>query len=143
MRRLGHMNLRTADPVASVRFYRSLGMQLTGCMRMGALSTLYMRFPDDAGAVLEISTHAELPDDWARVEGTGHLAVETDDFDGVCARLIADGYPAEGDAYHPGDRENLTVRFFRDPDNIRVEIIDGRLDPPRDTPPMGLVLDVS
>ncbi|MFD2416518.1 VOC family protein [Amycolatopsis pigmentata] len=138
MTRIHHANIRVSDPRASLDFYRALGLDVVGCMRMPGLYTVYLGAPE-GDAVLEFSVNETGDPGWSTDPGTGHLALAVDDLDATIKRLAAQGIEPEGPAYHPGGRQEVRVAFYRDPDANRVEIVHGEFPPPKDALPDELV----
>jgi lactoylglutathione lyase len=129
-----HTNISVSDPVASLTFYRRLGLELTGCLRLDPRYLLYLGVPGDASPTLELTVNADAaPDD--RSPGSGHVALAVDDLDAVLAHLAEAGTEPEAPPFHPGDRADLRVCFVVDPDGIRVELIDGPFPTPQDPLP--------
>ncbi|MEU6258549.1 VOC family protein [Streptomyces sp. NPDC047043] len=137
MTRIHHANIRVADPQASLDFYRALGLDVVGCMRMEGLYTLYLGTPE-GDAILEFSVNESKDPSWMIQTGSGHLALAVDDLDSEIARLATLGIEPEAPAYHPGGRPDVWVAFFRDPDGNRVELLNGTFPPPQDELPGGL-----
>jgi lactoylglutathione lyase len=126
-----HANIQVSDAAASLTFYRRLGLELVGCLRLDPVVLYYMGQPGE-DAVFELAANPALE---TRQPGSGHLALWVDDLDGLLAQLARDGIEPERPPFHPGDRPNLRVCFVADPDGVRVELIDGRFPAPQDEPP--------
>lgn len=109
---------------ASLAFYRSLGLELQGRLRLDPLVLYYLGTGD--GAFIEL---ADNPNVVERVPGTGHVALTVGDLDALLER--ADVEP-ETPPFHPGGRADLRVCFLRDPDGTRVELIEGDFPLPQD-----------
>ncbi len=135
--RLHHANLRVIDPVPSVEFYRALGLELVGCMCLGATYTLYLGMPGD-GFLVELTVNPAGTPEWAGPVGTGHLALSVDDLPVTVARLAERGIVPVIAPFHPGDRDDVYVCFLEDPTGYRVELIHGELIPARDALPAPL-----
>jgi lactoylglutathione lyase len=136
--RVHHVNIRVSDPQASLDFYRALGLEVVGCMRMDGLYTVYLGAPS-GDALLEFSVNESGDPSWSTAAGTGHFALAVDDLDATITSLTSQGLTAEGPAYHPGGRQETRVAFYRDPDDNRVELVHGEFPPPQDALPPGLV----
>jgi catechol 2,3-dioxygenase-like lactoylglutathione lyase family enzyme len=63
------------------------------------------------------------------------VALAVGDLSEMVARLADAGIEPEARPYNPGGREELTVCFVRDPDGVRVELIDGDFPLPNDSLP--------
>jgi len=131
--RIHHANIQIADIEASLAFYRRLGLEVLGCLRLDPVVLYYLGVPgEDGGAVFELAVNPGLAQ---RSPGTGHLALAVDDLDTLLRRLASDGIEPEAPPFHPGDRPDLRVCFVRDPDGTRVELIDGEFPVPGDPLP--------
>ncbi|GAB1818635.1 VOC family protein [Herbidospora sp. RD11066] len=129
-----HVNIRPQDPAASLRFYRALGIDVVGCMRMPGMHTIYLGSPGDS-SVVELSVKEEADPNWSTATGSGHFAFTVTDLHGAVARLEGMGIRPEGPPFHPGGRPEVLVAFFGDPDGNRVELIDGAFPVPQDDLP--------
>jgi catechol 2,3-dioxygenase-like lactoylglutathione lyase family enzyme len=117
---LHHANIQVSDAAASIAFYGRLGLDPVGRMGVDAVTLYYLGGPG-GDFVLELADNPGLPE---RIPGSGHLALVVDDLDEVLERLAEGGILPEGPPYHPGGRDSLRICFVRDPDGIRVELID-------------------
>ncbi len=138
--RLHHANLRLLDPVASVGFYRKLGLALVGCADLGEMYVLYMGVPGDT-FLLELTVKPTGDREWLGTSGTGHLALTVSNLDEALARLRELGVEPVVAPFHPGGRPDVYVCFLEDPSGYRVELIDGDLVPTRDAIPAPLAYD--
>jgi catechol 2,3-dioxygenase-like lactoylglutathione lyase family enzyme len=139
MTRIHHANIRTADPVQSVAFYRILGLEHTGTLSMGpGYTLLYMT--DGDGLALELVANDTTDPAYDRSAGSGHLAFEVDDLDATLTALRdAHGTEPESAPMHPGGREDLNkVAFVRDPDGVRLELLQSAWPIPADALPTEL-----
>jgi lactoylglutathione lyase len=76
-----------------------------------------------------------------RSPGAGHIGIEVPDLDAALAQLAALGVEPEGPPSHPAGRTDLgKVAFVRDPDGVRVELLQGPWPIPSDPVPDGLAL---
>lgn len=132
--RLHHTNLRLLDPVASVEFYRKLGLKLVGCGDLGEQYVLYMGLPGDT-YLLELTVRPSADQEWLGTPGTGHLALTVPDLDETLERLSRQGVGPVQPPFHPGGRADAYVCFLQDPSGYRVELIQGELVPSRDPIP--------
>jgi lactoylglutathione lyase len=129
-----HANIQVSDAQASLTFYRKLGLELLGCLRLDPVVAYYVGRPGESG-VFELAANPGLE---SRQAGSGHLALCVDDLDGLLRDLGAIGIEPERPPFHPGDRPDLRVCFVVDPDGFRVELIDGGFAVPRDELPDGI-----
>lgn len=139
MTRIHHANIRTADPAKSVSFYRTLGLEHTGTLSMGpGYTLLYMT--DGDGLALELVANDTTDPAYDRSPGSGHLAFEVDDLDATLAALRdAHGTEPEAEPMHPGGRTDLNkIAFVRDPDGVRLELLQTAWPIPSDPLPADL-----
>jgi lactoylglutathione lyase len=129
-----HANIQVSDAQASLTFYRKLGLDLLGCLRLDPVVLYYVGRPGESG-VFELAANPGLE---SRQTGSGHLALWVDDLDALLRDLAASGIEPERPPFHPGDRPDLRVCFVADPDGVRVELIDGGLAVPQDELPDGI-----
>jgi lactoylglutathione lyase len=131
-----HTMVRVADVDASLDFYcNKLGMVETRRTenQAGRFTLIFLAAPEDKDkAVGTRAPELELTYNWdpeAYGEGRnfGHLAFETDDIYGLCARLQAKGVTINRP---PRDGR---MAFVRSPDNISVELLQkGAALPPQE-----------
>ena len=126
--RFDHVAITVRDMERSVAFYRDLlGFDVLGqlLVNKGRMKLVYLR---SGGAYVELfeyrdhdaETAVGVPD---TVGGFKHLALQTDDVDGLAARLKAAGIEFTLD---PLDAEGgVRLAFFRDPDGNLLEIVSG------------------
>jgi lactoylglutathione lyase len=124
MMHLHHTNIRVVDPKPEVSFYRALGFELYGCMRLGPLYTLYLSLPGDAVGI-ELTVNESADPSWSRDMGAGHIAIVVDDLDATLARLAKRGISPVAAPVHPAGRTDVRVAFLQGPSGYRVELIDG------------------
>ncbi len=135
--RMHHFNIRVTDPVETIRFYRTLGFEVTGYMHNSDISTVYLALPDDPFSI-ELSVREESDPAWDRSAGSGHFALSVSDLDDEIARIRVLGIVPEGPPFHPGDRPGVYVCFLRDPNGVRIELVHGAFPPPQDELPWEL-----
>jgi lactoylglutathione lyase len=126
-----HANIQVSDPVASLEFYGHLGLERLGCLRLDPV-VLYYVGVTGGEAVLELAHNPSLQE---RPPGAGHLALAVGDLDALLGKLAEQGITPETPPFHPGDRPDLRVCFVRDPDQVRVELIEGDFPLPTDPVP--------
>ncbi len=122
--RVHHTNIRVVDPAPEVNFYRALGFQLYGCMRLGSLYTLYLSLPGDAYGI-ELTVNESADPTWSREMGAGHIAIIVDDLDATLATLATRGIRPVVSPMNPAGRADVRVSFLQGPSGYRVELIDG------------------
>jgi lactoylglutathione lyase len=136
--RADHVNLRVADPLRALAFYRALGLQLCGCLRLDGLYNLYLGPPGDEHS-LELTVNEQPGEGWSTAPGTGHFALAVGDLDATVARLAEQDIRPENPPYHPGGRNEWRICFVVDPDGNRVELVEGdRMATPQDPLPDGV-----
>lgn len=136
--RVHHTNIRVADPVPEVTFYRALGFKLCGCLRLESMYTLYLALPGDP-YYLELTVNEGADDTWSRDMGTAHVAIVVENLDDTLRQLASRGVAPIAAPNHPGGRTDVRVAFLRGPSGYRVELIDGgEFQPPREALPASL-----
>lgn len=126
-----HANIQVSDAQASLTFYRKLGLDLLGCLRLDPVVLYYIGRQGES-AVFELAANPGLE---SRQPGSGHLALWVDDLDSLLQDLAGSGIEPERPPFRPGDRPDLRVCFVVDPDGVRVELIDGMFAVPQDELP--------
>jgi lactoylglutathione lyase len=129
-----HANIQVSDAAASLTFYRKLGLELLGCLRLDPVVLYYVGRSGES-AVFELAANPGLE---SRQPGSGHLALWVDDLDALLEELAAGGIEPERPPFRPGDRPDLRVCFVVDPDGMRIELIDGAFAVPQDDLPTGI-----
>lgn len=130
--RVHHANIQVSDAERSLDFYRQLGLELLGCLRLDPVVLYYVGGAGVDGPLLELAANPGLTE---RPPGAGHVALTVDDLDALLAQLESHGIEPETAPFNPGGREDLRVCFVRDPDGVRVELIDGSFAVPADPLP--------
>src|SRR3954467_10324796 len=98
MAALIHTCYRIGEIDRSVAFYRALGFEESGRMRVHDEATnVFMGLPGD-GARLEL-THNDDVDSYDLGTGYNHLAITAEDLDGTLARLSEQGIQPEKPPY--------------------------------------------
>jgi lactoylglutathione lyase len=130
--RIAHANIQVGDIQASLAFYRRLGLELVGCLRIDPVVLYYVASPDAPDVTFELADNPDLKD---RLPGSGHVALAVGDLDGLLAQLAGAGIEPERAPFNPGGREDLRICFVQDPDGVRVELIQGDFPTPQDPAP--------
>jgi lactoylglutathione lyase len=120
-----HTCYRITDVDRSVAFYEALGFEEIGRLpiRDEAIN-VFMNQPGDGD-----SPRLELTFNFGRTEpyeigtGYGHIAITSDDLDGMLGKLKQQGIEPEREPYTVRDGGNRLC-FVRDPDGYRIEIIE-------------------
>jgi lactoylglutathione lyase len=128
MSELIHTCYRILDIDRSVAFYEKLGFQEVGRLpiRDEAIN-VFMGMPDD-GARLELTFNFGRDEPYEIGTGYGHIAITVDDMDGTLERLATLGIQPEKPPYSVREGGNRLC-FVRDPDDYRIEIIEGNPSP--------------
>jgi lactoylglutathione lyase len=120
-----HTCYRITDIDSSVAFYSLLGFTETRRVpiREEAIN-VFMALPDD-GERLELTFNVGRTDPYEVGTGYGHIAITTDDLDGMLAGLAEHGVEPERPPYSIREGGSRLC-FVRDPDQYRIEIIERR-----------------
>ena len=103
--RFAHVNIRVRDLPASISFYRVLGLEISGCLRLGDDATLvYMAAPGAPDLTIELVAHHGVAPDFDRSPGSGHIALAVGDLGQFLIGLGEAGIDLETQPYHPGGR---------------------------------------
>jgi lactoylglutathione lyase len=128
MSELIHTCYRILDIDRSVAFYEKLGFQEVGRLpiRDEAIN-VFMGMPDD-GARLELTFNFGRDEPYEIGTGYGHIAITVDDMDGTLERLATLGIQPEKPPYSVREGGSRLC-FVRDPDDYRIELIEGNPSP--------------
>lgn len=138
--RVHHVNIRIRDARASLEFYGVLGLRHLGTAVLGPGYTLLYVGNADVGAI-ELVVNETADGSYDRSPGSGHIGIEVPDLDAALAELAALGVEPEAPPAHPAGRTDLgKVAFVRDPDGVRVELLQAPWPIPSDPVPEGLVV---
>jgi lactoylglutathione lyase len=112
------------DLERSVAFYEKLGMREMRRLpiREEAVNC-FMGFEGD-GPRLELTLNFDRTEPYEIGTGYGHIAIEVDDLDEALSGLAAQGIEPERPPYTVSEG-GARICFVRDPDDYRVELIDG------------------
>ncbi|MBN9505048.1 MAG: VOC family protein [Altererythrobacter sp.] len=129
-----HSMIRTADPDATVRFFKLLGLEEVRRMESdkGRFTLIFLAAPGQEGVAEVELTYNWPPEDGAAGEeytggrNFGHLAYQVEDIYETCQRLMDAGVTINRP---PRDGH---MAFIKTPDGISIELLqDGNL-PPRE-----------
>jgi len=139
--RLHHANIRILDAKRSITFYRAIGLQHVGTAALApGYTLLYLASAHGDEPTIELVVNDTDDPDYDRSSGAGHVGLEVEDLDQVLSALAALGVEPEGPPSHPAGRTDLNpVAFVRDPDGVRVELVQAPWRVPHDEVPDVLV----
>ena len=141
MTRLHHANIRITDAAASLRFYRAIGLDHVGTLALGPGYTLLFVGEPGGDAVLELVVNETTDPAYDRSPGSGHVGIEVDDMTAALAALSGLGGHPEAAPAPPAGRQDLgPIAFVRDPDGVRVELLQRPWPVPQDAVPADLTL---
>jgi lactoylglutathione lyase len=120
-----HTCYRITDVDRSVAFYNALGFVEVGRLpiRDEAIN-VFMNMPEDGDVPrLELTYNIGHDEPYDIGTGYGHIAITSNDLDGMLARLAAQGIEPETPPYTVREGGSRLC-FVADPDGYRVEIIE-------------------
>jgi lactoylglutathione lyase len=120
-----HTCYRILDIDRSVTFYEALGFEE---MRRAPIRdeavNVFMGLPEDGPEPrLELTHNFDVTEPYEIGTGYGHIAITTDDLDGMLERLAQQGIEPERPPYTIRAGGNRLC-FVRDPDGYRIEILE-------------------
>lgn len=120
-----HTCYRITDIDSSVAFYRALGFEEMGRLRIrDEAINVFMGLPDDgAEPRLELTYNVGHDEPYDLGTGYGHIAVSTGDLDQTLAKLSEQGIEPERPPYTVSDGGSRLC-FVRDPDGYRIELLE-------------------
>lgn len=120
-----HTCYRITDIDSSVEFYRALGFEEMGRLRIrDEAINVFMGLPEDGNEPrLELTYNVGHNEPYDLGTGYGHIAVSTGDLEQTLARLSEQGIEPERPPYTVSDGGSRLC-FVRDPDGYRVELIE-------------------
>lgn len=134
-----HVNIRVRDAAASLEFYRALGLEHVGTLALGPGYTLLFLGDPTGEAVLELVVNETTDPGYDRSPGSGHVGLEVADIEAALDALAALGVQPENPPAHPAGRTDLgRIAFVRDPDGVRVELLQAPWPIPQDDIPREL-----
>ena len=140
MARLHHANVRITNPQRSLEFYSAVGLKHVGTAVLGpGYTLLYLGSAGGAEPTLELVVNDTTDPEYDRSQGSGHIGLEVEDIDAALGALADLGYTPEGAPSHPAGRTDLNpIAFVRDPDGVRVELLQAEWTVPTDPMPSDL-----
>jgi lactoylglutathione lyase len=127
MGELIHTCYRITDTDRSVAFYEKLGFdEVTRFDLPDGATNVFMGMPGD-GARLELTYNPGV-DSYEIGTGYGHIAITVDDMDDTLERLAGVGIEPEKPPYTVREGGSRLC-FVRDPDDYRIELIEGNPSP--------------
>lgn len=122
-----HTMLRVADPDATVRFFKLLGLEEVRRYdnQAGRFTLIFLAAPGQAGVAEVELTHNWDPEEYQGGRNFGHLAYRVDDVYATCQRLMDAGVTINRP---PRDGH---MAFVKTPDGISIELLQAgdRLPP--------------
>jgi lactoylglutathione lyase len=120
-----HTCYRITDIDRSVAFYNALGFEEIGRLpiRDEAINVFMNQRGDGDSPRLELTFNVGHTDPYEIGTGYGHIAITSDDLDGMLGKLKQQGIEPEREPYTVRDGGNRLC-FVRDPDGYRIEIIE-------------------
>jgi lactoylglutathione lyase len=120
-----HTCYRITDIDSSVEFYRALGFEEMGRLRIrDEAINVFMGLPEDGNEPrLELTYNVGHNEPYDLGTGYGHIAVSTGDLDQTLARLSEQGIEPERPPYTVSDGGSRLC-FVRDPDGYRIELLE-------------------
>ena len=120
-----HTCYRITDIDSSVEFYRALGFEEMGRLRIrDEAINVFMGLPEDgAEPRLELTYNVGHDEPYDLGTGYGHIAVSTGDLDQTLTRLSEQGIEPERPPYTVRDGGSRLC-FVRDPDGYRIELLE-------------------
>lgn len=122
-----HTMLRVADPDATVRFFKLLGLEEVRRYdnQAGRFTLIFLAAPGQAGVAEVELTHNWDPEEYQGGRNFGHLAYRVDDVYATCQRLMDAGV-----TINRPPRDGY-MAFVKTPDGISIELLQAgdRLPP--------------
>ena len=121
-----HTMIRVSDPVATVAFFKLIGVEEVRRFdsEQGRFTLIVLAAPGEAGIAEVELTHNWDPEGYSGGRNFGHLAYRVENIYETCQRLMDAGVTINRP---PRDGH---MAFVRTPDGISVELLqDGRLEP--------------
>jgi lactoylglutathione lyase len=120
-----HTCYRITDIDSSVEFYRALGFEEMGRLRIrDEAINVFMGRPEDGDEPrLELTYNVGHDEPYDLGTGYGHIAVSTADLDQTLANLSKQGIEPERPPYRVSDGGSRLC-FVRDPDGYRIELLE-------------------
>jgi lactoylglutathione lyase len=120
-----HTCYRITDIDRSVAFYSALGFQEVGRLPIrDEAVNVFMNQPEDGdNPRLELTYNVGHTEPYEMGTGYGHIAITSDDLDGMLAALAEQGIEPERPPYTVREGGSRLC-FVRDPDGYRIEILE-------------------
>jgi lactoylglutathione lyase len=125
--KMTHTSIRAKDMNEAIAFYEAIGLKLVSRREIpqNEAEIAFLEAPG-GGAKLEL-THYNRQESYSQAEYEDrvfdHIALETDDMDGVLQRVRESGGNVTDEPFHltPGGPR---IAFFEDPNEVLIELIE-------------------
>lgn len=121
-----HTMIRVKDLDKSVKFYEEvLNMKVQQRLDFedGRFSLVYLGYGNmEKHTVLELTHNWDNTQDYTHGTGFGHIAIKTNDMNGICNKCEQFGGKVTRPAGPMGDTD-INLAFIQDPDGYKIELL--------------------